>query len=63
MVVVLGGVGSIWGTVFAALLVGMINVAVEPLYGAVAAKVLVMILIIAVIQVRPEGIFMMKVRK
>jgi urea transport system permease protein len=63
MVVVLGGVGSIWGTVFAALLVGMINVAVEPLYGAVAAKVLVMVLIIAVIQVRPEGIFMMKVRK
>ena len=63
MVVVLGGVGSIWGTVFAALLVGMINVAVEPLYGAVAAKVLVMVLIIAVIQVRPEGIFTMKVRK
>ena len=63
MVVVLGGVGSIWGTVFAALLVGMINVAVEPLYGAVAAKVLVMILIIAVIQIRPEGIFAMKVRR
>ncbi len=63
MVVVLGGVGSIWGTVFAALLVGMINVAVEPLYGAVAAKVLVMVLIIAVIQIRPEGIFTMKVRK
>ncbi len=63
MVVVLGGVGSIWGTVFAALFVGMINVAVEPLYGAVAAKVLVMVLIIAVIQVRPEGIFTMKVRK
>ena len=50
-------------SVFAALLVGMINVAVEPLYGAVAAKVLVMVLIIAVIQVRPEGIFTMKVRK
>ena len=41
----------------------MINVAVEPLYGAVAAKVLVMILIIAVIQIRPEGIFAMKVRR
>ena len=60
MVVVLGGVGSIWA-VFAALLVGMINVAVEPLYGAVAAKVLVMVLIIAVIQVR-RGNFTMKVR-
>lgn len=63
MVVVLGGVGSIWGTLLAALLVGIVNVAIEPLYGAVAAKVIVMTLIIVVIQFRPEGLFSLKVRK
>ena len=63
MVVVLGGVGSIWGTLLAALLVGIVNVAIEPVYGAVAAKVIVMTLIIVVIQFRPEGLFSLKVRK
>lgn len=63
MVVVLGGVGSIWGTLLAALLVGTVNVAIEPIYGAVAAKVIVMTLIIVVIQFRPEGLFSLKVRK
>ena len=57
MVVVLGGVGTLMGTVLAALGIGQINVLIEPLYGAVAAKVIVLMLIIAFIQWRPEGLF------
>ncbi len=57
MVVVLGGVGSIAGTVIAALGVGQINVLIEPIWGAVAAKVIVLALIIAFLQWRPEGFF------
>jgi urea transport system permease protein len=57
MVVVLGGVGSIAGTVVAAFGVGQINVLIEPIWGAVAAKVIVLGLIIGFLQWRPEGLF------
>jgi urea transport system permease protein len=57
MVVVLGGVGTLVGTVVAAIGVGQINVLIEPLYGAVAAKVIVLLMIIAFLQWRPEGLF------
>lgn len=57
MVVVLGGVGSIVGTVIAALGIGQINVLIEPIWGAVAAKVIVLVLIIGFLQWRPEGLF------
>ncbi|WP_202913456.1 urea ABC transporter permease subunit UrtB [Acuticoccus sediminis] len=57
MVVVLGGVGSLAGTLIAALGIGQINVLIEPIWGAVAAKVIVLLLIIAFIQRRPEGLF------
>lgn len=57
MVVVLGGVGSIAGTVIAAFGIGQINVLIEPIWGAVAAKVIVLALIIAFLQWRPEGFF------
>jgi len=57
MVVVLGGVGSLAGAVAASFGIGQINVAIEPLYGAVAAKVVVLLLVIAFIQRRPEGLF------
>ncbi|MEM6492635.1 MAG: urea ABC transporter permease subunit UrtB, partial [Pseudomonadota bacterium] len=63
MIVVLGGVGNLYGTLIAALGIGMINVIIEPLYGAVAAKVIVLLLIIAVIQMRPEGLFAVKGRR
>ena len=42
MVVVLGGVGSLVGTVVAALGIGRVNVLIEPICGAVAAKVIVL---------------------
>ncbi|WP_158808229.1 urea ABC transporter permease subunit UrtB [Beijerinckia sp. L45] len=63
MVVVLGGVGTIGGTVVAALGIGQINVLIEPWYGAVAAKVIVLLMIIAFLQVRPEGLFAVKGRR
>ncbi|MDP4006733.1 urea ABC transporter permease subunit UrtB [Methylobacterium sp. NEAU K] len=57
MVVVLGGVGTVLGTLVAAIGIGGANVAIEPLYGAVAAKVIVLVGIILFIQRRPEGLF------
>jgi urea transport system permease protein len=63
MVVVLGGVGSLAGAVAASFGIGQINVAIEPLYGAVAAKVVVLLLVIAFIQRRPEGLFAPKGRR
>ncbi|MDQ0513212.1 urea ABC transporter permease subunit UrtB [Ancylobacter amanitiformis] len=63
MVVVLGGVGTIAGTVVAALGIGQINVLIEPLWGAVAAKVIVLLMIIAFLQWRPEGLFAVRGRR
>jgi urea transport system permease protein len=63
MVVVLGGVGSLVGAVVAALGIGQINVVIEPIYGAVAAKVFVLLLVIVFIQWRPEGLFAPKGRR
>jgi urea transport system permease protein len=63
MVVVLGGVGSLIGAVVASLGIGQINVIIEPVYGAVAAKVLVLLLVIVFIQWRPEGLFAPKGRR
>jgi urea transport system permease protein len=63
MVVVLGGVGSLAGAVLASFGIGQINVIIEPLYGAVAAKVVVLLLVIAFIQRRPEGLFAPKGRR
>ena len=63
MVVVLGGVGTIVGTVVAALGIGQINVLIEPMWGAVAAKVIVLMMIIAFLQWRPEGLFAIKGRR
>jgi urea transport system permease protein len=63
MVVVLGGVGTIAGTIVAALGIGQVNVLIEPLWGAVAAKVIVLLMIIAFLQWRPEGLFAIKGRR
>jgi urea transport system permease protein len=62
MVVVLGGVGQLAGTVVAALGLGVLNKFLEGLTGAVLAKIAVLLLIIVFIQKRPQGIFAMKGR-
>ena len=62
LVVVLGGVGQLAGTVYAALGLGILNKFLEGLTGAVLAKICVLVFIIIFIQKRPQGIFAMKGR-
>ena len=62
MVVVLGGVGQLWGTVIAGLGLGLINKLLEDWAGAVLAKIMVLVFIVLFIQKRPQGLFAMKGR-
>lgn len=62
MVVVLGGVGQLAGTVYAAMGLGLMNKLLEGVAGAVLAKIAVLVFIIIFIQKRPQGIFAMKGR-
>jgi len=62
LVVVLGGVGQLAGTVAAALGLGVLNKLLEGWAGAVLAKIMVLVLIVVVIQKRPQGLFAMRGR-
>lgn len=62
MVVVLGGVGQIAGTVYAALGLGILSKFIEGFSGAVLAKIAILVMIIVFIQKRPQGIFALKGR-
>jgi urea transport system permease protein len=62
MVVVLGGVGQIAGTVYAGLGLGLMNKLLEGWQGAVLAKIMVLAFIVIFIQKRPQGIFALKGR-
>jgi len=62
MVVVLGGVGNIFGTVMAAMGLGIISKFMEPAIGAVITKILLLVFIILFIQKRPQGMFAAKGR-
>jgi urea transport system permease protein len=62
MVVVLGGVGQLAGTVIAALALGEVNKFLEPFAGAVLAKIAVLVFIIIFIQKRPQGLFALRGR-
>jgi urea transport system permease protein len=62
MVVVLGGVGQLAGTVYAALGLGVLAKFLEGWTGAVLAKIAVLVFIVIFIQKRPQGIFAMKGR-
>jgi len=62
MVVVLGGVGQLAGTIIAAIGLGEVNKILEPFAGAVLGKIFVLILIILFIQKRPQGMFALKGR-
>ncbi len=57
MVVVFGGVGNLWGTLVSAFGLGMANKFIEPVAGAVLAKILVLVFIILFIQRYPRGLF------
>jgi urea transport system permease protein len=62
MVVVLGGVGKLAGTLAGAFGLGVVNKLLEPAAGAVLGKIVVLIFIILFIQRRPQGIFALKGR-
>ena len=62
MVVVFGGVGNLWGTVLGAFSLGIVNKFLEPVAGAVLAKIFVLIALILFIQKRPKGLFALKGR-
>jgi urea transport system permease protein len=62
MVVVFGGVGNLWGTLVAALTLGVANKFLEPFAGAVLGKIALLVFIILFIQKRPRGLFALKGR-
>ncbi|MDQ7769162.1 ABC transporter permease [Serratia nevei] len=62
LVVVLGGVGQLAGTVAAAFGLGIVNKILEPQIGAVLGKILILVLIVLFIQKRPQGLFALKGR-
>jgi urea transport system permease protein len=63
MVVVTGGVGKLTGTIVASLGIGGLNKLLEPSFGAVYGKVLILVLVILFLQRRPSGLFIMKGRQ
>ena len=60
LVVVFGGVGNLWGTLVAALTLGVANKFMEPVIGAVLGKIALLVFIILFIQKRPRGLFALK---
>jgi urea transport system permease protein len=62
MVVVLGGVGQLWGAVVAGLGLGVLTKLLEGWQGAVLAKIMVLAIIVLFIQKRPQGLFALKGR-
>jgi urea transport system permease protein len=62
LVVVLGGVGKLTGTIVAALALGISNKLLEPVAGAVLGKIAVLLAVVLVIQRRPQGLFAPRVR-
>jgi urea transport system permease protein len=62
MVVVLGGVGQLAGTVIAGLGLGVLNKLLEDWAGAVLAKIMVLVFIVLFIQKRPQGLFAVRGR-
>jgi urea transport system permease protein len=62
MVVVFGGVGNLWGTLFGAFTLGVANKFLEPVAGAVLGKILILVLLILFMQKRPRGMFALKGR-
>lgn len=57
LVVVFGGVGNLWGTLVAAFSLGVANKLLEPVAGAVLAKILLLVGLILFLQHRPQGLF------
>ena len=57
MVVVFGGVGSLYGTLVGGFSLGVMNKFLEPAVGAVLSNIFVLVFIVLFIQIRPSGLF------
>ncbi len=57
MVVVLGGVGQLAGSVLAAMGLGVVSKVLEGISGAVLAEIAVLLFVVVFIQRRPQGLF------
>jgi urea transport system permease protein len=62
LVVVFGGVGNLLGTLVGAMTLGIANKFLEPVTGAILAKIVILVAIILFIQRRPRGLFALKGR-
>lgn len=62
LVVVVGGIGQIRGTVLAALVLGMAQSAFEYTTSTSIARVIVLLLIVGFLQLRPQGLFTLRSR-
>jgi urea transport system permease protein len=62
LVVVFGGVGNLWGTLVAAVSLGLTNKFLEPVTGTVLANIIVLVGLVLFIQKRPKGLFPQKGR-
>jgi urea transport system permease protein len=62
LVVVLGGVGKLMGSVIAAFGLGILNKLLEPFAGAVLGKIVVLMVVVLIIQKRPQGLFAQRTR-
>ncbi len=57
LVVVFGGAGNIWGTLVGGMTLGLANKILEPVSGAMLAKIIILVGVILFIQKRPRGLF------
>ncbi|MFI3271596.1 MAG: urea ABC transporter permease subunit UrtB [Pseudomonadota bacterium] len=62
MVVVLGGVGKIVGTILASIVIGFTSMFTEIYTSSSIAKAIVLLLVVAILQKRPQGLFVIKSR-
>jgi len=60
LVVVFGGVGNLWGSMVGGMSMGVAGQLLEPHFGAVLAKIFVLVALILFIQSRPRGLFEQK---
>lgn len=61
--VVLGGVGKLIGTIFGSSIIGFASIGIENYTSASIAKAAVLLIVIVVLQFRPQGLFSVKSRK
>ncbi|MBM9468774.1 urea ABC transporter permease subunit UrtB [Nakamurella leprariae] len=62
LVVVVGGIGQIKGAVIAAFVLGIGQAALEKIYDASLARILIFVAIVLFLQLRPQGIFNVRTR-